>query len=255
MRQIKLWVAIALITTVFACQNNKNTQLVFTTISVTDSIQNYTDDTTLSYVININFVETSDRQSGSTPLTNRINSDFFELFDMPFDDSEQTVENTLKSYMVLEFERFIHDVADAPTDCAACRSAEFTLTPKNQYQNNQISSLAYEWWQYSGGAAHGMYGMNVFNYDKNNETVIDLYNLSTDMNKITAIAESKFIEQNGDLENFTFTDGFYLPDTFYFTDDAIIFYYHPYDIASYADGAITLTLKNSDVKHLITYIE
>jgi hypothetical protein len=253
MRQINLWVALALITTVFACQNNKNTQFVFTTISVADSIQNYTDDTTLSYVIAINFAEASVPQSGSTSLAGRINNDFFEWLGMPF-DAAQTAENAIKSYVALEFERFGLDVADSPADCAACRSAEFTVTPKNQYQNSKVVSLVYEWWQYSGGA-HGMYGINAFNYDKNKETTIDIGNLSTDADAFTAIAENKFVEQNGSLDKFMFNDGFYLPDTFYFTTDAIIFYYHPYEIASYADGAITLTLKNSDISHLVSYIE
>ena len=260
MKKIKLLVvAIIFVSAVFACKKKESkTQLEFTIVSVSDSTQNYVDDTTLNNVIKISYIKASDK-GVATSLADSINKDFFAWLSVYLytDNNQIITKENLKDVVSAEIERFITEIKEDESviDYEPYRYAELSIEPKEPFQNDKIISIIYNAYQYSGGA-HETWGLTAFNYNKKDGSVIDIYNLSTNIDELTTIAEKAFIEQNGSLEEFWFEDDrFTLPNTFYFEDGKIIFYYHLYEISSYAAGDFTIELKNDDVKHIINYIQ
>ncbi|MDR3287044.1 MAG: DUF3298 and DUF4163 domain-containing protein [Prevotellaceae bacterium] len=245
-----------LITAVFACKKSDKAHVEFTFITVADSTGNYTADTTINGFISISYYDAK-CNNNEISIADSINKDFFAWLSISEDNEIVVTRDNLKDRVSAEINRFIKEINEDESlaDCESCRNSEYTVEPQLQYQNNKIVSLVYTYYQYSGGA-HGIDGLVAFNYDKKNGAVVNLDNLSSNIDELTAIAKKAFVEQNGKLDDFWFDDnGFYLPNTFYFDTDNIVFYYQRYDIASYAAGDFKIVLKNDEVKHLISYIE
>ncbi|MDR3227380.1 MAG: DUF3298 and DUF4163 domain-containing protein [Prevotellaceae bacterium] len=249
-------IAAIFITAVFACKKSDKTNVEFTFITVADSTGNYTDDTTINCFISISYYDAK-CNGNKTFLADSINKDFFAWLSISEDSEIVVTRDNLKECVAAEINRFIKEINEDESlaDCESCRYSEHIVEPQLQYQNSKIVSLVYSYYQYSGGA-HGMYGITTFNYDKKDGTVVNIDNLSSNIDSLTVIAQKAFVEQNGSLDDFWFDDdGFYLPNTFYFDTDYIIFYYHLYDIAPYAAGDFKVMLSNDEVKHLVKYIE
>jgi hypothetical protein len=241
---------------VFSCKDDSKANIEFGIITVADSTQNHTNDTTLSSIISISYFDVKNKNAENSVAAN-IKDDFFAWLN-PFllsDENIVVTEENLKDVIAMEILAFIKDINEDESlkDCEACRHVELSIKANPAYQNKNVVSLVYTYYQYSGGA-HGNYGTTAFNY-KPNGTPVTLENLSSNIDELTAIAEQTFRKQNGELKEYWFDDEkFYLPDVFYFTENAIVFYYGLYEIAPYAAGDIFLELNNDDVKHLIDYI-
>jgi hypothetical protein len=52
-------------------------------------------------------------------------------------------------------------------------------------------------------------------------------------------------------ESGLFDDSIYPSENFYLTNNSVIFYYNPYELAPYAMGSITISLYHSDIRHLL----
>ena len=84
--------------------------------------------------------------------------------------------------------------------------------------------------------------------------------LFKDLKTFTDFAEQKFREAHNISENepinstgFWFKDDtFSLPETVGFTKENIVFQYNQYDIASYAEGPIELTIPITEAKEFLT---
>lgn len=248
---------------VIACKKsedkkNANADIEFNVISVTDGAANYTDDTTIYNAIKINYIEAINNNQQDAVVDN-INKDFFTwLSSFLFSEEGYAVtKNNIKDAIASEIKRFIKDINEDEsfTDCETCRQAEFSIDTCGLYQTDKIISISYYYYTYSGGA-HGLYGITTFNYNKQTTQPITIDNLSTNISELTAIAEKAFIKQNGDIKKFWFEhEKFYLPNIFYFTEKGIVFYYSIYEIASYAEGAITFELDYNQVKNLTEYVK
>ncbi|MDR1985037.1 MAG: DUF3298 and DUF4163 domain-containing protein [Prevotellaceae bacterium] len=254
----KIIITVIFITSVFACKKNNKANLEFTVVTVADSSRNYTNDTTISNFISISYFE-SKKTNSENFIADIINQDFFAwLGSFLFaEDSVTLTKNNLNDVIATDIKRFIKDTNEDESiiDCETCKHIELSIDTFLLYQNSKIVSLAYSYYQYSGGA-HGFYGQIAFNYDKKDGTPVTIDNLSTNIAELTAIAEQAFIKQNGELKDYWFEDDvFFLPDAFYFTEGKITFYYSIYEIASFAAGDITVELNNDDIKHIIDYIE
>jgi len=92
---------------------------------------------------------------------------------------------------------------------------------------------------YSGGA-HGNYGVNYKNYDRVSKKLIGFYDFFDF--EANEILESLLLKEIKNKNIKTFGTDFFVTDNIYFTDKGISFVYNPYEIASYADGIITVFL-------------
>lgn len=122
-------------------------------------------------------------------------------------------------------------------------------------QRQNILSFVKETYIFSGGA-HGMYWTNYINIDSNTKSVIKLSTLFTDENMKKA--ENSLWDQyrfsygeNSDNDTFTLRKDFFVSESFYFTNDGIVFVYPPYALGPYAQGQMTLALNWSELDGLI----
>ena len=122
-------------------------------------------------------------------------------------------------------------------------------------QRQNILSFVKEIYTFSGGA-HGMYWTNYINIDSSTKSVIKLSTLFTDENMKKA--ENSLWDQyrfsygeNSDNDTFTVRKDFFVSESFYFTNDGIVFVYPPYALGPYAQGQMTLALNWSELDGLI----
>ncbi len=122
-------------------------------------------------------------------------------------------------------------------------------------QRQNILSFVKETYTFSGGA-HGMYWTNYINIDSSTKSVIKLSTLFTDENMKKA--ENSLWDQyrfsygeNSGNDTFTVRKDFFVSESFYFTNDGIVFVYPPYALGPYAQGQMTLALNWSELDGLI----
>ena len=240
-------------------KKNDNANIEFSVVTVVDEAENYTSDTTIYNVITINYVEAKSNNPQDTAVVSNINKDFFAWLSPFFLTNEKYMltEDNIKDAIANEIKAFIEDINTDETlaDCETCRYAEFSVDTCKLYQTDKIVSIAYNYYQYSGGA-HGYSGFATFNYDRQTAKSITIDNLSTNIAELTTIAEKVFVQKNGDIKDFWFeNEKFYLPNIFYFTETQIVFYYSIYEIAPYAAGSVTVEIDYNQVKNLVEYIQ
>ncbi|UII77905.1 DUF3298 and DUF4163 domain-containing protein [Flagellimonas sp. HMM57] len=122
------------------------------------------------------------------------------------------------------------------------------------YEDQNILTLAMKTYIYTGGA-HG-YGATTFlNFDKIKGTELENWELFEDLEDFQKLAEAKFRAQesipekgNINVTGFMFEDDeFHLAENIGYTEDGIQFVYNQYEVASYADGPILLTLPFKEI--------
>jgi Protein of unknown function (DUF3298)/Deacetylase PdaC len=152
-----------------------------------------------------------------------------------------------------------NDIVVGITDAAAAFVMKYDSIPKeiksnSAYWNRQINvrvpyqqypyvSLSIEFTEYTGGA-HGMYGTNYLNFDREKNKVIGLHDLFDDAKiaEITKQAEQIFRTQEGltegqDYNGYFFENGkFVLPANFSIRKGGILFQYGLYEIKPYVAG-------------------
>lgn len=113
-------------------------------------------------------------------------------------------------------------------------------------------------WSYTGGA-HGNGSTIYYKIDKLTGRQLTKSDFITDIPAFNKIAEEYFRKQlelsseaNLEEEGFWFeNNNFNINSNFYFSEDSIIFLYNPYEITSYAAGAIELEIPLKEINHLL----
>ncbi len=144
---------------------------------------------------------------------------------------------------------FINAYIDVKAEFDFSAPYEAALDVDEIYQNQQLLSMDLKSYLYTGGA-HGNLIVFFKNFDKKTGEQISTDALFSDPIAFTIFAEKKFretyqIPMDGSINatGFWFEgDGFYLPDAVGFNEEGVILVYNSYEIASYADGPIDLTL-------------
>jgi len=118
--------------------------------------------------------------------------------------------------------------------------------------------LTFEVFDYSyTGGAHPNYYTKYFNYINKKELKFkELFSDTIALKKklIELLRKQFNIKGNQTLEEYGFfveKNNLPLNDNFYFENDAMFVVYNPYEIASYADGEITLKVPLSDISNII----
>lgn len=109
------------------------------------------------------------------------------------------------------------------------------------------------------GGAHPNSFLQLKVYDCGAKTAVDWQDLVTDTTALLALAETKFLAQSGlkaganyEAEGYWFPgDRFSLPLNFALTESGFYFYYNAYEIASYAQGSIELTVTFDEAKDIL----
>jgi hypothetical protein len=126
---------------------------------------------------------------------------------------------------------------------------EATIRGTVAYENANILTITLDSYLFTGGA-HGYSEVRYLNFDKEQALEVENEALFKNLEEFTTFAEAQFrreenIPANASINSTGFmfeTESFYLPQSIGYTEQGIQLFYAPYEIASYADGPIVLTL-------------
>jgi len=136
---------------------------------------------------------------------------------------------------------------------------EAKIHAKVAYEDKKLLTIELNSYLFTGGA-HGYGSTRFLNFNKRKGTELEDWELFDDTKDFQHFAESKFrlqekIPQDQPINSTGFMfekDSFYLPENIGFTEDGIKLLYNPYEVASYADGPIELTLPYKEVKKYLS---
>jgi len=129
------------------------------------------------------------------------------------------------------------------------------------YEDNALLTLELNSYVFTGGA-HGYSALQFFNFDKKKGKELENRQLFSNQGEFEQFAELKFREQEKipldkpiNHTGFMFErDTFHLPENMGFTENGMQLRYNPYEVASYADGSISLTLPYDEIKGYLAKI-
>jgi len=132
---------------------------------------------------------------------------------------------------------------------------EANIEGKVTYEDDNFITLELNSYIFTGGA-HGYSSRHFLNFDKKKGKELENWEIFKDRKDFEKFAEQKFRNQekiplDGPINSTGFMferDLFYLPENIGFTEEGIKLLYNPYEVASYADGPIVLTLPFTDIK-------
>lgn len=126
---------------------------------------------------------------------------------------------------------------------------------QDSYQSQDFVSLELNYYLFTGGA-HGYSGTQFLNFDAITGELLDQNSLFVDVDGLIRYSEKIFREQyqvpqerSINSSGFWFEDDqFHLPENIGFTETELILHYNQYEIASYAEGPIILTIPLIDLE-------
>ena len=188
----------------------------------------------------------------SQTVNNAISEEVIDLLSFGEDSQGSDIPSAIDSFSkgFLELQKTFPDES-VPWEAKI--SAEIT------YENPEILSIGLTSYIYTGGA-HGYGSTRYLNFRKDTANEIEIRELFKDKKGFVKLAEQNFriqekipTDQSINSTGFMFeSDEFYLPENIGFTEGGIKLLYNPYEVASYADGSIELTLAYKDVKSFLT---
>lgn len=136
---------------------------------------------------------------------------------------------------------------------------EAKIKGKVVFEDASLLTIELNSYVFTGGA-HGYTSKRFLNFDKTKGTELENWELFKNTKKFEEFAEAKFREQESIPENESINhtglmfeqDSFYLPENIGFTEKGIKLLYNPYEVASYADGAIELVLPHTEINKYLT---
>lgn len=135
---------------------------------------------------------------------------------------------------------------------------EAMITADISYEDAHLLSIRMQSYLFTGGA-HGFEEVRFLNFDKRRGRVIEGLNMFTHFAPVLTLAEQMFrisqaIPMEGDINGTGFMfegDRFHLPETVGFDSHGMVLHYNQYEVTSYADGPITITLPWAEVMPLL----
>ncbi|SNY94761.1 DUF3298 and DUF4163 domain-containing protein [Flagellimonas pacifica] len=197
--------------------------------------------------INVNIPRALDE----TNLSDQINSTLEEeiIFLLSFDDGQETssIDDAINSFT----NSFKELKAKFPDETAGW---EVKVESDVAYEDNDMLTLEFNAYSFTGGA-HGYSSDSFLNFDKRKGSELENWELFEDLEGFLKFAETKFRiqedipqDENINATGFMFErDTFHLSENVGYTSKGVSLIYNQYEIASYADGPITLILPYAEV--------
>ncbi len=128
------------------------------------------------------------------------------------------------------------------------------------YENDRLVTIGLNSYIFTGGA-HGYGSTHFLNFSKKNGEELRRNEIFRNREEFEEFAEMKFrvqesIPQEDPINSTGFmfdADDFYLPENIGFTEEGIKLLYNPYEVASYADGVIELTLPYTEIEEYLAF--
>lgn len=128
------------------------------------------------------------------------------------------------------------------------------------FSSPSILSIKTDFYSFTGGA-HGNGNQKFLNFDPLTGSLMSTSSIFKDKKEFTDFAESVFRKEKGipagdpiNSTGFWFeNEKFYLPESIGMSETEIIIIYNPYEISSYADGAIEIRIPMDEAKPYLNF--
>ncbi len=194
---------------------------------------------------------------GKTRIAEAINTALREevISMLTFEDS---LEVTTLDQAVTSFRKGYEHIRKLYPDETPGWKAE--LFAEISYEDEHWVSIKLSAYTFTGGA-HGYGSVRYLNFDKQKGSEVESWELFRNQKEFQKFAETRFRQQEQIPANqpinstgFMFEDDrFTLPENIGLTAEGIKLYYNQYEVASYADGPIELTLPFGEVRRFLNY--
>ena len=126
------------------------------------------------------------------------------------------------------------------------------------YENNELITIRLDSYIFTGGA-HGYGSTRFLNFEKHSGLELTRKDLFKNHRNFVDFAEERFrkqenipVDQSINSTGLMFElDEFYLPENIGFTEKGLKLLYNPYEVASYADGTIEMTIPYEEVENFL----
>jgi len=137
---------------------------------------------------------------------------------------------------------------------------EANVSAQVSYEDKKVLTIKLDSYLFTGGA-HGYNTTHYLNFDKVKAIELDSDELFKNITAFEEYAETKFRIQEGipaekDINSTGFmfeTGSFYLAENIGYTKEGLQLFYEQYEIASYADGPIILTLPYPELQNYLVH--
>lgn len=202
--------------------------------------------------IDITIPKALDETTLATTINTALDEEIIALLSFDEEQEIETVDDAIDSF-TNSYKQLRNRFPDETVGWEAKINSEVV------YEDKNIISLLLHAYTFTGGA-HG-YGSTTFlNFDKLKGTEFENWELFEDMEGFIKFTETKFRiqeaipqDENINATGFMFqSDLFHLAENIGYTEDGIKLIYNQYEVASFADGPIVLTLPYPEInKYLI----
>ncbi|MBT9187202.1 DUF3298 and DUF4163 domain-containing protein [Zobellia russellii] len=198
--------------------------------------------------VEINIPKAIEDSKIATNINNAINEEIIETLNYDDELEATTIKDAVESFSngYWELKKLYPEEAT---------SWEAKIEGSVSYEDADFLTVELNSYIFTGGA-HGYSSQHFLNFDKNKGKELENWEIFKDREDFEKFAEEKFRNQehiplDGPINSTGFMferDMFYLPENIGFTEEGIKLLYNPYEVASYADGPIVLTLSFADAK-------
>ena len=201
--------------------------------------------------IDINIPEFIDESAASTTINTALREEIISL--LTFDDE---TEATTIEEATFSFKKGYDETKMMFTD--ETTPWEATITGEITYEDKDFLSMALTSYLFTGGA-HGYSSTTYLNFDKKQGTELENWELFKDPEQFEKFAETTFRKQEKvpqgapiNSTGFMFEEEiFTLPNNIGLTKEGLVLLYNQYEVASYADGPITITIPYNEVQNYL----
>ncbi|MDO4962045.1 MAG: RsiV family protein, partial [Eubacteriales bacterium] len=187
-----------------------------------------------SYEVTMPFLKLSDRYQGQFPELAKALEDFSKEKQARFDDGV--------GYLSASIYDLLHEKVSFGTEVTP-RDEGMQLFERISADvvraDDKIVSIVENGQSYEGGA-HGNYYLYGFNYDTQTGKKLEVEDVFKSRDEVWEFLKGALSEKYGDEVGFDY----YEPSSlnFMITNEGVVFFFNPYDIAPYASGLITYTV-------------
>ncbi|MCB0371440.1 MAG: DUF3298 and DUF4163 domain-containing protein [Muricauda sp.] len=196
--------------------------------------------------IEINIPNAVDESTVSTSINRALREEIISILSFNEDESIDSMDKAIASFT----ESYKELKAKFPEEV----EWEAQINGEIVYEDANIITLMLNSYSYTGGA-HGYASTSYLNFDKAQGAELETWELFEDPEGFEKFAETKFRiqekipqDKNINTTGFMFEgDAFHLAQNVGYTKDGIQLIYNQYEVASYADGPIVLTLPYNEI--------
>lgn len=199
------------------------------------------------------------KASGTDQKSKKVNGYIEEALSSIIAFNEDELKNISNLNDAVQF--FIDDFKKFETDFGNNYvSYEIDTFMQVFYQSPKFVSIELNYFIFTGGA-HGFNGTRFLNFDAKSGQLLSENELFNQLDSLLEICEAKFRstflipeDRSINATGFWFEkDRFHFPESVGFTETEMILHYNQYEIASYAEGPVILTIPLEEIAQYLEY--